>query len=205
MRRKLEIPAEAKVVVFTGRLVSYKGLPTLLRVWEKVHPQHPSACLILVGSGGMDIQNCEADLREYVARNRLEQSVRFTGAVENVQDFLQAADLFVLPTENEAFGLSLIEAMACGLAVISTSVGGVRDILHNEDNGLVVRPGDPEELRGALDYLLTNPSLRARLGERARQTVAERYSSERIANEYFDLFRDLAQWDPESVPIETIE
>jgi hypothetical protein len=86
--------------------------------------EYPEACLVLVGEGGGDQQACEEELRRSVAIHNLATSVRFTGAVDNVEDWLRAADIFAFPTHDEAFGLSLVEAMACGLPAVSTRVGG---------------------------------------------------------------------------------
>jgi len=191
LRRILEIPEQATIVTFTGRLVSYKGLPLLLRVWREIQRKHQQVRLLLVGSGGLDIHNCEAELRAYVSTNGLQNSVRFTGSVPNVCEFLQASDIFVFPTENEAFPLALIEAMACGLPVISTPVGGVKDILQHKHNGLVVTPRDFRQLYEALDLLIADRSLSARLGQVARQTVQDRYTANNIDREYAELFAHL--------------
>lgn len=188
LRQKLGLPPGDKIVVYTGRLVSYKGLPLLLRVWQDIRAKHDDARLLLVGSGGLDIHNCEAELKAYVSGNGLETSVRFTGSVDNVHEYLQASDIFVFPTEREAFGISLIEAMACGLPVISTCVGGVRDILQHRQNGLVVEPGESEPLCEALDLLTTDGALAVSLGKAGRQTVIERYSKERVVQAYLRAF-----------------
>ncbi|NIP50544.1 MAG: glycosyltransferase family 4 protein, partial [candidate division Zixibacteria bacterium] len=86
--------------VFTGRLVSYKGLPLLLEVWRKIYDRRQNVTLLLLGTGGLDIHNCETELKAYVEENNLQETVRFTGAVQNVPDYLQAADVFVFPTED---------------------------------------------------------------------------------------------------------
>jgi glycosyltransferase involved in cell wall biosynthesis len=192
LRQKLGIPARDKIVIFTGRLVSYKGLPLLLRVWRDIQRNHEGVGLLLVGSGGQDIHNCEAELKEYVSAYGLKDSVHFTGGVQNVHEYLQASDIFVFPTENEAFGISLIEAMACGLPVISTNVGGVKDILQNQQNGVAVQPGDFQGLYDALDALITDSSLSARLGRAAWQTVQNKYSAETVTQQYAKLFRRIS-------------
>jgi glycosyltransferase involved in cell wall biosynthesis len=188
LRRQLALPAGVRVVIFTGRLVSYKGLPLLLRVWREIRTRHQHILLLLVGAGGQDIHNCEQQLKEYVHAHQLAESVRFTGSVVNVHEYLQAADLFVFPTENEAFGISLIEAMACGLAVIGTAIGGVKDILQHNRNGLVVPAGDFEQLLAALDTLLADGAARERLGRAALQTVRERYTAASVTRQYVDQF-----------------
>jgi glycosyltransferase involved in cell wall biosynthesis len=192
LRHKLGLPPGDKIVLYTGRLVSYKGLSLLLRVWRDVVQEHRHARLMLVGTGGLDIHNCEAELRTYVDAHDLGESVHFTGSVQNIHEYLQASDIFVFPTEQEAFGISLIEAMACGLPVISTGVGGVKDILQHRQNGLVVEAGDFQTLYDALGLLICDGALSARLGQAARQTAQERYSAEIITQEYVELFERMS-------------
>lgn len=194
LRRKLGFSRWHRIVIYTGRLVSYKGLPLLLKVWQEFRSRHPDVGLLLVGSGGLDIHNCEDDLKDYVAVSRL-QGVRFTGSVNNVHEYLQASDIFVLPTHSEAFGISLIEAMACGLPVISTNVGGVIDILEHRYNGLVVTPGDFQQLYRALDELVSDSALSVCLGQRARHTILKKYSSQIVIKKYMNLFQDLVGED----------
>jgi glycosyltransferase involved in cell wall biosynthesis len=191
IREKLGIPGKTMLVIYTGRLVSYKGLPMLLRVWKRTREKHPDAVLALVGGGSMDIHNCETELREYVRAGNFQESVFFAGEVRNVHAYLQASDIFVFPTEKEAFGVSLIEAMACGLPVIATSVGGLKDILEHGKNGWVVRAGDEDDLHQALHLMLSDPVLAESLGQAARQTVQERYSAQRVTRAYVDLFKKL--------------
>lgn len=188
LRQVLHLPENGTIVIYTGRLVSYKGLPLLLEVWRAIKSSCQQVHLVLVGTGGLDIHNCEAELKAYVAANEVQESVRFTGRVHNVHEYLQAADIFVFPTEREAFGISLIEAMACGLPVVSTPVGGVKDILQDRQNGLVVQPENPQQLLEALGALITDSSLATRLGQAARQAVQDRYSAKIVTQRYVELF-----------------
>ena len=174
---------------FTGRLVSYKGLPLLLRVWDQLQQVHSQALLVLVGSGGLDAHNCEAELREFVQRRGLGDSVRFTGGVHNVHQYLQASDIFVFPTEKEAFGISLIEAMACGLPVIATPTGGIRDILSHERDGLLIEAGSFQGLYDAIQRLLTDRRLADGLGRAALLTARTRYAREVVLQRYVELFQ----------------
>jgi len=191
LREKLGLPRQARVVCYTGRLVSYKGLPLLLEAWRELCRERDDAILVLVGSGGVDIHNCEAELVEFVAAHGLERQVRFVGNVRNVDEYLQASDVFAFPSENEAFGISLIEAMACGLPVVSSNMGGLRDIVEHEVDGLAVEAGNREQLRRSLDRLLADPALGARLGETARKTAEQRYAADGVADRYAHLFQRL--------------
>jgi glycosyltransferase involved in cell wall biosynthesis len=149
---------------------------------------HTRATLLLVGSGGLDVHNCEAELKDFVRDKGLQQSIRFTGDVHNVHEYLQASDIFVFPTEKEAFGISLVEAMACRLPVIATATGGIKDILVDGENGLLVKAGSFQLLYDALDRLMTDPSLSGELGNAALATARTRYSRDAVLAKYMELF-----------------
>jgi len=192
LRLRLRLPPDRVIVTFTGRLVSYKGLPLLLRVWEQVQGVHSRAMLLLVGSGGLDIHNCEAELKQQVQARGLQPSVRLTGDVHNVHEYLQASDIFVFPTEKEAFGISLIEAMACGLPVITTPTGGIKDFLVDGQNGLLVEAGSFQQLYAAIHQLLTDASLAGSLGSAALSTARARYARDVVLEQHIALFDRLA-------------
>jgi glycosyltransferase involved in cell wall biosynthesis len=188
LRRELGLP-DVPIAVYTGRLVTYKGLPTLLRAWREV----PGALLVLVGEGGADVHACERALRETASAPGMQGRVRFAGAVERVEEWLRAADLFVFPTENEAFGLSLVEAMACGLPCVTTRVGGLRDFVIDGVNAHAVPPADDAALASAIASLLGDTGRRAALGQAARRTVEERFSLAVVAGAYAALMDELCE------------
>lgn len=193
LREKLKLPQNARIAIFTGRLVSYKGLPLLLKVWKEIRCKHENILLLLAGTGGLDIHNCEAELREYVKSAGLEKEVVFLGAVQNVPDYLQAADLFVFPTENDAFPSSIVEAMACTLPVVTTPVGAIKTIVTHRETGLLVQPGNFEQLFEALDVMLSDKAFASRLGEAGCRMVQERYSAGSIMRKYLSLFEKTLQ------------
>lgn len=193
LRQKLALPQTVKVIVYTGRLVSYKGLPLLLKVWLDIHREFDDALLLMVGTGGLDIHNCEAELKRYVSTHELEGSVRFTGSVRNVPEYLQASDIFVFPTENDAFPSSLIEAMTCKLPVVTTPIGAIDTIIADKHNGLVVQPGDHQQLHDALQRLLKDTGLATRLGQAGWQTVQDSYSAAIVSQKYIELFHEVVQ------------
>lgn len=193
LRGELGIVPEMIVGIYTGRLVHTKGLPMLLRCWRRVAERHGNVLLLLVGSGGVGIQNCERQLKDFVRENELENVVRFTGSVDDVYRYLQASDFFVFPTEREAFGISIIEALACCLPVITTATGGVNDIVDDGDNAIVVPVDDETALTEALVTVMTDDVLTASLAAAGRQTAIERYSENSILRRYNEMFVDLAE------------
>jgi glycosyltransferase involved in cell wall biosynthesis len=195
-RAQLGLPEGGRVVAYVGRLVRYKGLPVLLDAWRSLASSRPGCVLVLAGAGGRDLHDCEAELRDFVRRHALGERVRFAGEVADVAALLQAADAFAFPTENEAFGIALVEAMACGLPVVSTAVGGLRDLVRDGDNALVVPPGDAPALARTLDRLLADADLRERLGRRARRDAVERYGIAGVVDRWASLAAGLL--DPQS-------
>lgn len=193
LRSKLRLPQNTKIAIYTGRLVTYKGLPLLVKVWDEIRRKHEEILLILAGTGGLDIDNCEEAVREYVRVNNLENQVLFTGAIQNIPEYLQASDLFVFPTENDAFPSSIVEAMACGLPVISTPVGAIKTIITNGETGLLIRPGDTGQLYQALDVMLSDTEMASRLGKAASQSVQAQYSAEIVSRKYLALFQGLIE------------
>ncbi len=190
LRQQLGLPV-GPVVIYTGRLVSYKGLPKLLDVWRDISARR-AGTLVLVGEGSRDMHNCEPALRAFVAEHGLVGRVHFAGSTDRVEDWLRAADLFVFPTENEAFGLSLAEAMACGLGAVTTRVGGLADYVSDGHNARVIEPGDAGGLRSALEALLDDPAQADRLGRAACETVCGRFGLDAVAGRYEQLLSGLS-------------
>jgi glycosyltransferase involved in cell wall biosynthesis len=189
LSRTLVIPRKGIIITYAGRLVSYKGLPLLLRVAEVIQSEFDHVGFVLIGSGGFDMHNCEDELKKFVKAKGLEESIYFAGEVDNVHEYLQASDIFVLPSEEDAFPLALVEAMACGLPVISTPVGGIKEIITDRQNGLLVQARDFQQLYQVISGLIRDPTLSASLGTAAVQTVQERYSAGIIIQKYCELFR----------------
>lgn len=191
LRQKLELPTYARIVSYSGKLNQGKGLQDLIRAWECVSSLHEDAHLVLVGSGDGQSLSCEDELRRLVAELCLDSRVRFTGYVENVNEYLQASDMFVFPSENESFGISLVEAMACGLPAIASRVGGIPDIVQHLRDGILVEPRDHHALAIAITDLLVQPALTKSLGLNASQMVRDRYSIEAVASRYYELLSNL--------------
>jgi glycosyltransferase involved in cell wall biosynthesis len=193
LRKKLWLPLEKTLAINTCRLVKGKGVEYLLQAWAEVASAWPDASLVIVGSGAGEAISCEDDLRQFVREKRLQKRVIFTGWTANVAEYLQACDMFVFPTEYEGFGLSLVEAMACGLPTISSNVGGIPTIVTREIDGILVEPRNPTAIRDEIQRLLDHPELAHSLGQEAQKTAMERYSMNRVAAMHFDLFRSLHQ------------
>jgi glycosyltransferase involved in cell wall biosynthesis len=170
-RRALGLSAE-KVAVYTGRLSSEKGLDSLLRAWGDVSAVHADAVLLLVGAGG-GYRNVEADLRALCDQLSLGGSVRFVGHVDEVERYLIASDLFVLPSRTEGMSNALVEAMAAGCAVVTTDIPANRAIVVDEISGLLVPVDAEDALASAISRVFRDPDRGNSLGMAAR-AYAER-------------------------------
>jgi len=170
--------ASRPYVLYAGRLASNKGLARLLSAWALVAPKHPGVDLVLTGRDWGE----EARLRAQAARLGLAPRVRFVGHLPDAEyrETMAHARVLVLPSEWEAFGIVLLEAMACGVPCVATRVGGVPEVLEDGREGLLVEPGDEAALAIALDRLLADEGLRAKLGE-AGTLKAARFGWPQIA------------------------
>ena len=143
MRQQLQLPS-SPIVIYTGRLASEKRVGYLVEMWPRVREIHPAATLLLVGSGPE-----EAALRAIAG-----EGVRFVGSVPDVAPWLQAADLFVLPSASEGFSLSTLEALTAGLPVIATPVGAIPSFITHGESGWLVPVDDVSALQAAVTALL---------------------------------------------------
>lgn len=172
----------AQIVLYVGRLEAEKGVDLLIRAWQNVAVD--GALLLIVGDGSQ-----RAELERLAAENSsLAASIEFRGATADVQCYLQAADLFVLPSRSEGISIALLEAMASGLPVIATDVGGNRQVLSTLGVGQLVEPGNPQVLGLTISRLLTEPVLLQSMGTAARKHVASNYSVERMIDAYEQLY-----------------
>jgi len=190
LRRKLGLPSGV-IAAYSGKLNRGKGLENLIRAWHTVVRNTKDAHLVLVGSGGNQSLSCEPQLRHAVRSLNLEPTVTFTGYVDCVHEYLQASDLFVFPTENEAFGIALVEAMSCGLPSIASHVGGIPGIVDHLNNGVLVDPGEADALAWSIMALIEQPDLRGRLAHEARESVRRRFSIRVVAEQHKELFSSI--------------
>jgi glycosyltransferase involved in cell wall biosynthesis len=191
LRAELALPGEAVLLIYTGRLALSKGLMMLIDVWRELAPAFPGAHLLIVGTGRGSFDDCESELKDFIATHSLGSRVTLTGSVREVSKYLQASDLFVFPSDYEGFSLSLLEAMTAGLPLASTRVGIAAELEREAQFGLLVPPKDRAALCAAVRTLLSDPALRAELGRTARRTVRERYSIDAEAARYLEIFREL--------------
>jgi spore coat protein SA len=182
-----------KIILFAGRLLPIKGVHHLLNVMPKIAEKHPEAIAVIVGSAFYGTHKATPYVRMlHSMGSRLPANVRFVPFVphERIHDWFRIADMAVVPSaEKEAFGLVNVEAMATGVPVISTKVGGMREVVVDGQTGYLIDPSRIEEqLKDCLLRMLDDEQLAKRLGEAGVERVKEmftwRHTAERLWREY---------------------
>ena len=173
---------EGFVYINVGRLQAQKNQALLIKAFSKVHIQNPDTKLVVAGEGEL-----RGELESLIKEYGLEGCVSMPGLCHDIEDRLNSADVFVQSSDYEGLPISGLEAMACGLPVISTKAGGTIDIVSNNINGFLTDIGDIEGLAHKMNYLAKNREICKAMGCESRK-IAEMYDIERCAREYQNLF-----------------
>lgn len=184
---KIALSLDKNIVInFTGRIVERKGVDVLINAFAKIKELLASSILIIIGTGPD-----EDKIKNLVLKLGMNNNIRFLGHSSEVAKYYQTSDIFVLPSYAEGMPNSLLEAMACGLPVIASRIGGVVDVVEDGKSGILFEPGNVSELTSAMIRLLKDDELRQRLGTEARRRILENFSIDRVAEEYIKLYREL--------------
>ncbi len=201
IRQKLGIHLEAPVIGNVGRFQQWKGQHVLLQAVPRVLREFPEARFLVVGDTIFGLEpEYKQTLLAMVHDLGITDAVIFPGYRNDVPELLHAVDVFVhSPILPEPFGLVIVEAMARGMPVIASNAGGIPDIVDHEVTGLLIPPGNHEELAEAIVRLLRDPALRKRLGEAGRQKAFERFSAERMTRELEQSYLEIFDAAPQRV------
>lgn len=178
-------PPDAVVIGSVGWLTPVKGHRYLIEAAAGMLPSYPRLHVMIVGSGEL-----QDDLTALGRQLGLEGRLHLLGHREDVEACLAAMDVFVLPSLNEGMGRALVEAMAAGLPVVATKVGGVPAVVQDRCNGLLVSPGNAAALADALRSLLSRPEWMTQLGDAAQQSIGERYGTQAMVQSIEVLYRE---------------
>lgn len=189
---ELGLDEEAFLILNIGRQVAQKGQIHAIRAMPSVLDQVPSAAFVSAGSEG----GATAVLREDIDRLGIDDRVRFLGVRDDIPRLLAAGDVFVFPSLYEGLGVSLLEAMAAGLACVTTDRRPMTEVVSHEVNGLVAPARDSSAIASALIRLARDPDLRSRLGSQARRDVIARYDSDDVARQVEALFLETLNLAP---------
>lgn len=184
LRKKLDLPTEAKIITFVGAMIERKGADLVPAIFHAVLREIPSACLVLVGP-----QNTAANITELIQEELREclskRQVVFTGAVGNLQEYYQASDIFLFPSRMEGFGTVLVEAMACGLPCVAHGIEGITSsIIADGIDGFIIQNEDTAEYTKTIVRLLCDAGECRATSIRAREKVLSRFSAAIIDQQY---------------------
>jgi glycosyltransferase involved in cell wall biosynthesis len=188
VRHDVGIAQDARVILFVGRLNRDKGMLELATVFDAIAKQHPDVELLLVGAEE-DVSFNRIQEICHAGRDRLHY-VSFTATPEH---YMAAADILCLPSYREGFGLTIIEAAACGVPAVATHIYGITDAVADGKTGLLFPVGDVAALTQALLRLITENELRQKMGSAARERALELFSSKKIAHELLTLYEKLSE------------
>jgi glycosyltransferase involved in cell wall biosynthesis len=187
IRNSLSIPLEAFVVGFVGRLDPVKDISTLLKAFSTVEQLLTSpVCLLIVGGG-----NQLTDLKRAVEELGISKSVIFKGEMQNIPEIMQCMDLFALTSISEGMPMTLLEAMATGLPTVATRVGGVPDLIKDNENGYLADVKDSDAVAKIICSYAQNPEMRKIHGHNARMTAVSEYSISTMVSQYDIMYKSL--------------
>lgn len=186
LRRDLEIPEDGFVYITVGRIDAMKNHALLLRALPKVLDSVPQAYLVVVGAGPL-----EEELKNLANTLGVAHKVRFLGRRKDVGACLEMADVFVFPTLLEGHPLALVEAMFKKLPSVASDIEVLREVLTDDENGLLFDANEPDALAAAMIKLHRQPELREKLREQALRDAERRFHIRLIASEWEDYYRNV--------------
>jgi len=184
VRATFGVRADEPLIVCAARLQEEKDVKSLIAAMPAVLKASPKARCIVAGEGSL-----RAELTAQIAALGIEDSVQLAGFCGDAISLMNAADVFVLPSLAEPFGLVLIEAMSLGKPVIATKAGGPVEIVEDGVTGLLVSPADPAALGGAISRLLVDETARLEMGRRGLERFKEKFTVERMTGEILEIYR----------------
>ena len=179
IKEKYEIQEEC-IIGFVGRLGKEKGCNELFKAFQQIQETHPKTKLLFVGSIEKP-DTIEPNLLEYFYNS---SAIIKTGLVKDVEKYISAMDIFILPSYREGFGMSLLEAQAMEVPVIATEYPGPSSAMKENETGLVVPIGDAEAIVNAVNYFLINPEKASEFGKNGRVWVEKSFDYEKFKEEH---------------------
>ena len=183
--RKIEEDCKKKIICHSSNFRPIKRIPDIIRAFKIISEEVDSE-LLLIGDGP-ERPNAETLSKSLGISDR----VHFMGNVKNVYEILGKADLFLLPSEDESFGLAALEAMSCEVPVVASDVGGLKELIANGVDGHLVMVGDVEALARHAIRILKDPQLQKELRQNARKKVLKKYTPGAVVPRYERLYNEV--------------
>ena len=186
VRRDLDISERTVLLGAVGRLTAVKGHIHLLEAMRILVSKQIDTHLVILGDGPLRKQ-----LEGMVAEYKIQKNVDFVGHQSTVSDFIEAMDIFVLPSLHEGIPMVLLEAMALSRPIVASKTGGVPEVIQHGENGLLVEPGNPEAIAEAIETLIRQVANADQLGRNGRIRVTQNFTANIMAEKTADLYRRL--------------
>ena len=195
-RARISLRSTCRAIGIVGRIVREKGHREFLAMARAIASQYPETVFVVVGDSlESDRDQFGPKFRAMVAACGLENRFLFTGMTSCVQMYLQALDVFVLPSYREGFPRSILEAMATGLPVVTTNIRGCREAVVEGLNGLIVPPRDADALTVAVRQLLDDPQRASAMGEASLMRVRAHFTEEVVAGKIVGICNEVMNID----------
>jgi len=191
VRARFGIGPNDRLILAVGRLVPQKGFQFLIQAIPKIVARHPNVKLVMVGDGWM-----RGQLEDLIRRLGVGDRVITTGFISDSEliDLYLSADVLVVPSLYEPFGMVALEGMAAGLPVVVSNVGGLRQIVEHDRTGIWVYPGDVNSIAWGVDYVLSNPDQARVLAQNAKRRAKEVFSWDAVAKKTIEVYERAMGW-----------
>jgi glycosyltransferase involved in cell wall biosynthesis len=192
LRQGLDLPAEP-LALYVGVLDSRKNVKWLVETWIKHQKAFPEWRLLLVGPTSRDPWDASLrdQLRGFACEHGLQDRILFRDFSPRIEDYYRAADVFILPSQNEGMPNVVVEAMSCGLPCVVTAISGTTDLIHHGHSGLLFEVNSETSFLDAFSLVSQSGDTRNQIGRHARELMVERFSSEIITERYLELYRNM--------------
>ena len=186
-KRELSIPVNSPLIGTIGRLQPQKDHKNFLKASSLILKKFPDAHFLIVGGGSL-----RGKLEDFAKKLGIEKNIHFLGERKDIEEILPLMDIFVLSSKREGFPITILEAMACGIPVVATSVGGTPELVESGKEGFLVPPENPHILSDAIVNLLRKEELGKEMGRNGRERVKS-FSIERMVERTESLYNELMQ------------
>lgn len=191
LRSRLGLPEHARIVGYIGRVTYGKGLDVLARAARRVVEGAPQVHFVLIGGGWWEDTPYKAKVAQTIRESQLSAHWHWIDYDPQAATYIPEMELVVLPTRYEALGLALLEAGQAARPVVASNVGGVPEVVLDGETGILVPPGDPDELATAILRLIHNPLLAQEMGRKGYERVNRVFGLQRYYTEFLELYEDI--------------
>lgn len=184
-RKKYEIKEEEKVIGVVGRLTEQKDSITAIKSFDLIHKNNKETKFMFIGSGEL-----QKDVQEYARQNNIENDMIITGWVKDVEKYIPALDVAILPSRWEGFGFAIVEYMACDKPIVASDVGGIRNLIKHGENGFLTTCGDAESIAKYVEKILLDDKIRDCMIKK-NQEDRQKYNIQNVVHEHLKVFGGL--------------